>query len=130
MPPRGLPLCALLLLGSGCVAVLPPAPPTPYLNATAEPGEPAVVGQVRNARTGEGFAGVLLVLTDRTTGAAREALSSAGGLYRFSGLHPGEYEIRMLFDDDDLRWPLALAAATRARVDFVVRPRIPCFGGP
>jgi Carboxypeptidase regulatory-like domain/TonB dependent receptor len=82
-----------------------------------------VSGRVSDER-GAVVVGARVKATLRATGAAREAVTDAGGRYRLAELPPGEYTLRASSDGfaDAAREGVTTLAGQSLRLDFTLRP--------
>ena len=88
--------------------------------AEAGPNDATVIGIVRDASTGQGVQGAVVVITGEKLQGERTRSTDLSGLYRIPNLPPGTYEISVIHKDynqGQKRTGLALRAGTTVRFD-------------
>ena len=88
--------------------------------AEAGPNDATVIGVVRDATSGEGVQGAVVVITGEKLQGERVRTTDASGLYRVPNLPPGTYEVSVIHKDynqGQKRTGLQLRAGTTVRFD-------------
>jgi len=88
--------------------------------AEAAPSDATVIGVVRDASTGEGVQGAVVVITGEKLQGERVRTTDISGLYRIPNLPPGTYEVTVIHKDynqGQKRTGLQLRAGTTVRFD-------------
>nr|WP_276600551.1 MULTISPECIES: TonB-dependent receptor [unclassified Nannocystis] len=88
--------------------------------AQAGPSDAVLVGVVRDASTGEGIEGALVIVTGEKIQGERTMTTNVSGLYRIPNLPPGTYDVTVFAKDygaGNKRTGLQLRAGVTIRVD-------------
>ena len=88
--------------------------------AEAGPNDATVTGVIRDASTGSGVQGAVVVITGEKLQGERVRTTDASGLYRIPNLPPGTYEVSVIHKDynqGQRRTGLQLRAGTTVRFD-------------
>lgn len=88
--------------------------------AEADTNDATLVGVVRDASTGEGIEGAVVIVTGEKIQGERTMTTNVSGLYRIPNLPPGTYDVTILHKDfggGNKRTGLKLRAGTTIRVD-------------
>lgn len=91
--------------------------------AEAGPSDGVFVGVVRDASTGEGIEGALVIVTGEKIQGERTMTTNVSGLYRIPNLPPGTYDITVFAKDygaGNKRTGLQIRAGTTIRVDVTL----------
>src|SRR5690606_22449003 len=88
--------------------------------AEAGPSDAVLVGVIRDASTGEGIEGALVIVTGERLQGERTMTTNPSGLYRIPNLPPGTYDVTVFHQEygaGNRRTGLQLRAGTTIRVD-------------
>lgn len=86
----------------------------------AGPSDAVLVGVIRDASTGEGIEGAVVIVTGERLQGERTMTTNVSGLYRIPNLPPGTYDVTVFHTDfgaGNRRTGLQLRAGTTIRVD-------------
>lgn len=89
--------------------------------AEAGPSDAVLVGVIKDASTGEGIEGAVVIVTGEKIQGERTVTTNVSGLYRISNLPPGTYDLTVFHKDytaGNKRTGLQLRAGTTIRVDM------------
>ncbi len=89
--------------------------------AEAGPSDSVIKGVIRDAGTGQGIEGAVVVITGEKLQGERTMTSNASGLYRIPNLPPGPYEITVFHQDfpqGNKRSGINLRAGIEVRIDI------------
>lgn len=91
--------------------------------AEAGPSDAELRGVIRDANTGEGIEGAVVIVTGEKLQGERTMTTGVGGLYRIANLPPGTYDVAVFHKDygaGNRRTGLQLRAGTVIRVDVTL----------